>query len=209
MADAAPVRVLLVTPNFDNNSLGRTYCLWLLCRELSWDCRVVGVNGDRIWLPLQGSAFAADCVLPAPGADPVARAAALADHARWADVVVAVKPLPTSFGAALTVLDDVPRPLLVDIDDPDIEARTSWRPKRERLPRIALSARYRARERDLLRLGAATQELPAHRQQSGAAADVRRRDHSARPGARRCPAGRGQPPAHRAVRRFTWLPQGS
>ena len=57
MADAEPTRVLLVTPNFDNNSLGRTYCLWLLCRELGWSPRIVGVRGDRIWLPLAGSDF--------------------------------------------------------------------------------------------------------------------------------------------------------
>lgn len=160
MVDDEPTRVLLVTPNFDNNSLGRTYCLWLLCRELGWSSRIVGVRGDRIWLPLAGSEFAAHCVLPDAEADPAARTAALTEHVIWADVVVAVKPLPSSFGAALTVIDDVQRPLVVDIDDPDIEARTSWRPMRERLPRLALSANYRARERDLRRLGAATGKFP-------------------------------------------------
>jgi glycosyltransferase involved in cell wall biosynthesis len=160
MTDAERTRVLLVTPNFDNNSLGRTYCLWLLCRELGWISRIVGVKGNRIWPPLQGTDFAADCLLPAPEADVVATAAAMTEQVTWADVVIAVKPLPTSFGAALDVLDRVQRPLMVDIDDPDIEARTSWRPIRERLPRLALSGRYRARERDLRRLGAATRRFP-------------------------------------------------
>ena len=95
-------RVLLVTPNFQNNSLGRTYCLWLLCRELGWQTRVVGVKGDTLWPALAGSDFAADCVLPSGSADD--RKAALVEHVEWSDVVVAVKPLPTSFGVALELI---------------------------------------------------------------------------------------------------------
>ncbi|TNM61048.1 glycosyltransferase family 4 protein [Streptomyces sp. NP160] len=130
------LRVVLVTPNFDNNSLGRTYCLWVLARHLGWTCRVVGVKGERIWSPLADDAFAADCVLPAGGASAQAREAAVRDEVSAADVVVAVKLLPSSFGVALDASRSTGTPLVLDVDDPDYEVRVTW------LPRHELVARY-------------------------------------------------------------------
>jgi glycosyltransferase involved in cell wall biosynthesis len=149
-----PTRILFVTPNFGNNSLGRTYCLWLLAKELGWSTRVVGVNGTSIWGPMQGTPFASDCELLAD-LTPDEQKRALGELAEWSDVIVAVKPLPTSLGLAAKIVAAVPRPLLVDIDDPDIEYRTSWQPLRRRL-RARLNGRYQ----ELVGLGELARTLP-------------------------------------------------
>ena len=44
-----PTRILLVTPNFENNSLGRTYCLCLLAKELGCQITERRVSGQE-WL---------------------------------------------------------------------------------------------------------------------------------------------------------------
>jgi glycosyltransferase involved in cell wall biosynthesis len=145
-------RVAFLTPNFENNSLGRTYCLWLLARELGWETVVAGVKGTAVWSPLAGTAFAADCVVPDQAglvAEPAVR-----DAIAGADLVIAVKPLPTSFGLALRLAGDTP--LLLDIDDPDIEVRTVWRSPAERLRRPA----FLGRQRELARLGRLARTVP-------------------------------------------------
>ena len=146
--------MLFVTPNFENNSLGRTYCLWLLAKELGWSARIVGTNGTSLWGPLRGSPFAADCTLLSD-LSPTEQTQALEEAAAWSDVVLAVKPLPTSLGLAAKIVAKVPRPLMVDIDDPDIEYRTSWQPLRRRL-RARLDGRYQ----ELRRLGELARTLP-------------------------------------------------
>lgn len=137
-----PGAVLLLTPNFENNSLGRTYCLWELAKEAGRPVRVRGVRGERIWEPLADSEFAADCVLPGPG-DERQRELALLPDVAWAEVVVAVKPLPSSFGVGRRLAEQVGRPLVVDIDDPDLEVRTEWLPRWERTARWLLKPAHR------------------------------------------------------------------
>jgi glycosyltransferase involved in cell wall biosynthesis len=146
-------RLVLITPNFENNSLGRTWVLWSLARALGWSATVVGVKGATVWGPLAGSDFAADC---APVTDAGSARRAVEDAVGRADLVVAVKPLPTSFGVALETTGHSGVPLLLDVDDPDIEVRTTWRPLRERL-RHPLPP---ARRRDLLRLGELARRTP-------------------------------------------------
>jgi hypothetical protein len=146
-------RIVLVTPNFENNSLGRTWVLWSLARALGWSTTVVGVKGAAVWGPLAGSDFAADCL---PAADPAAALRTVEAAVGRADLVVAVKPLPTSFGVALEATERSGVPLLLDVDDPDIEVRTTWRPLREKL-RHPLPP---GRRRELLRLGALAHRVP-------------------------------------------------
>ena len=161
MTTALP-RLLLVTPNFENNSLGRTYCLWLLAKSLGWTVSIVGVKGTAVWGPLRNSAFAADCRLPSVSNldDRVAEdiLAPLVSAASDADLVIAVKPLPTSFGIGRRICAASGTPLLLDVDDPDIEVRTIWRPLSERFPRAIASRRYRSLRR-LGRLAATTPTL--------------------------------------------------
>lgn len=154
-------QVLLVTPNFDNNSLGRTHCLWLLGRELGWDVQVIGVKGTRVWAPLRDTDFAAACTLPeVSNADerlpPGEATDRMLAKAAWAELVIAVKPLPTSFGVARHLCSQQGRPLLLDIDDPDLEVRTEWRPAPYRWSQRVLSRRYRS----LLELKRASATVP-------------------------------------------------
>ncbi len=144
-------RVILLTPNFDNNSLGRTFCLWLLAKHLGFDVRVCGVKGSVIWKPLSSSEFAGDCIVPTTAAE--AKSIVL-EQIRQADLVIAVKPLPSSFGVAIELCELADVPLLLDIDDPDLEVRTLWLPLYERLARRLLRPRYR----ELLKL----RELTKH-----------------------------------------------
>lgn len=149
------LRLLLVTPHADNNSLGRTHCLWLLARQLGWAVEVVSVRGEQLWEPLRDDPFAADCRLLA-GAAPARREQVLRELAAAADLVVAVKPLPSSFGVALPLAARAGRPLLLDVDDPDLEARTTGQPLRRVVRDRVLSGRHR----ELVRLGQRVREVP-------------------------------------------------
>jgi glycosyltransferase involved in cell wall biosynthesis len=153
--ETGPIRLLLVTPSFENNGLGRTYCLWLLARELGWKTKVVGVVGQHVWSPLQDTAFAADCHLLF-GLTDSQRQTALREATEWSNAVLAIKPLPESLGVAEAVATRVGRPLLADVDDPDIEYRLSWQPLRRRIRDRVGSGRYR----ELVRMRALTQALP-------------------------------------------------
>lgn len=146
-------RVAIVTPNFENNSLGRTWCLWALSRALGWRAEVVGVKGTSLWAPLAGSAFAADCTVPGSSDREAALPAVRAAIGR-ADLVIAVKPLVPSLGVALAERRGTP--LLADVDDPDVEVRTTWRPRMERLRRPGFLASRRA----VTGLGEAVRRVP-------------------------------------------------
>lgn len=119
--------VLFVTPLLDDNSTGRTYCLWLLAKSLGYRSEVVAFKGERVWKPLADTEFAAACHIERT-ASRQSKVDFLAEKAEQFDVVVAVKPLPDSLGIALAARRKRPFALVVDVDDPDLEARLSWRP---------------------------------------------------------------------------------
>lgn len=136
-------RIMMITPNFENNSLGRTWCLWMLARNLGWQAEIYGVKGRRIWAPLADSDMAEYCHIPD---NDKLRDLVLDDLVRvasQADLIVAVKPLLTSYGVALEVSERAKVPILLDIDDPDIEVRTTWKPRWERTARWIVKPEYR------------------------------------------------------------------
>lgn len=126
------MRILFVTPDLEDNSLGRTYCLWLMAQHLGWDASVVSARGEDIWLPLRDSEFAAACGRLDVAMPPIA---ALSELASGTDMVVAVKPLDASFLLARAAARKAAKPLLLDIDDPDIEVRTNWLAPHQRIAR--------------------------------------------------------------------------
>lgn len=115
------MRIAIFTPDITSNSLGRTYCLWLLMRANGWETEVFAPRGGEIWGPLRGGDFATNC-RAVDEDDPELLAAVEA-----ADLVLAVKPVETSFGRARRLARAAQRPLLLDVDDPDLEAALSWR----------------------------------------------------------------------------------
>lgn len=110
------VHIVFITESMGANSIGRTYCLWLLARELGWTTTVLTTVGTEIWEPLAGTEFANDvqCVEPRSlqGAVPVTTT-----------LLVAVKPLPRSLGLAVPIAARTGLPIIVDVDDPDLEVR--------------------------------------------------------------------------------------
>lgn len=139
---AKPVRVLFLTKNFSNNSTGRTYSLWLMCKRLGWDAEVLAPVGE-MWDPLVGSDFDAASTLLA--GDPSTRERQLNEAIDRADLVIPVKPLPGSFGLVADRIDDLGAAVLLDIDDPDLEAAFA-RPRtfREVARRVIRFRRHRA-----------------------------------------------------------------
>lgn len=108
--------LLLVTKDLSSNATGRAYALWLAASHLGWQVKVAGQASDGIWAPLRETAFAADVVvLPPKWRTALLRAAA------GAQVIVGVKPLPASLGRAQVAARETRKPLLVDIDDPDLD----------------------------------------------------------------------------------------
>lgn len=130
------MRLLFVTPTLSENSLGRTYALWLLARHLGWSSEVVSLKGSRIWEPVRGTEFAEACRLLS-GSRAETRSA-LDAAVRMADAVIAVKPYDESLGAAAQAASAAAVPLLLDVDDPDYETRFTWARKRGILKRVLL-----------------------------------------------------------------------
>ena len=110
------MKISFITENMSSNSTGRTYCLWLLAQHLGWQSEVLTTRGEKVWSPVVGTPFG-DSVRRVPRAE---LASAIADDT---DLVIAVKPLHDSLGIALRAAGKRALPLMVDVDDPDLELR--------------------------------------------------------------------------------------
>jgi hypothetical protein len=113
------MRVVLVTPDVGDNSTGRAYCLWLLAEALGWESVTLAYGEPPVWPPVAGSRFA-DTIETLPSDRPAAERM-IRSFAEQSDVVLAVKPVQSSFGFCLGAWDQKPFPLVLDIDDPDLE----------------------------------------------------------------------------------------
>lgn len=115
------MNIVFVTPDLSSNSLGRTFSLWLLAEASGWSSVVLSPTTGPIWAPLQNSAFAETCRTYNHD-DPSANASLAS-----ADLIIAVKPFESSFGLAERFAVEHRKPLLLDVDDPDLEGALSWR----------------------------------------------------------------------------------
>ena len=138
------MKVVFVTPDMGDNSTGRTYCLWLLAEALGWESTTLANGRSAVWPPLAGSPFA-DTITPLPDRRADAEDA-IRQHADQCDVVVAVKPVENSFGLCLGALRGKRFPLVLDIDDPDLEVVLG-----DRTPRVRRLAKWLVRHRTMSR----------------------------------------------------------
>lgn len=115
------MRILALGHQLSENSTGRAYSLWLIARELGWEFTLAGPASDGLWPPLRDTPFSRHCRVLDPSSN---LEEALQDEAAVADLLLAVKPLPESLGVALQLRQATGKPLLVDVDDPDVEVRT-------------------------------------------------------------------------------------
>ena len=113
------LHLILVTPDLADNSLGRTYCLWLLARANGWDVDIIAPSGDEIWGPLANTDFAGSCSIVSLKEVP-AFARTLARASR---LIIGVKAVPASTLIFERLLESTGLPGFIDIDDPDLEAR--------------------------------------------------------------------------------------
>lgn len=116
-----PFTLLFLTDTLATNHLARVHCLYLTARGAGH--RVAGVvttePGD-VWMPLANTDFARLC--RRVDADELARLL------RNCDVVVAFKPFDGTLGVAHRAeRAGGSAPVVVDIDDPDLEVRINWR----------------------------------------------------------------------------------
>lgn len=118
------------------NSLGRAYCLWRLAKGLGWQVEVVAVEGQEVWEPLRGTEFEEHCRIS------TSLELRLAVQRNPPDLIIAVKPLPSSFGVALALRESFSVPILLDVDDPDLEWQLSWHAPFRRLVRGLLRRDY-------------------------------------------------------------------
>jgi len=118
--DPGSANIVFFTTDLSKNALGRTYCLWQLATSLGWSSVVVSLQGETIWEPLRNTAFANACLRMTR--DEMQHALALFD----ADLYIAVKPLEASFGVAMEMSALFGIPILLDVDDPDLDAHLSW-----------------------------------------------------------------------------------
>lgn len=138
----------MVVHDMGINALGRAYSLSLLAAELGWEFRVSGrTSTGHLWPVLENSDFASSCRT-------VGEASQLTELANWATVLVGIKALPGSFGVALGLAHDHRKPLLLDIDDPDLEQHAA----RVRSSQGRLKGRHELRRSRALRKMAMRQE---------------------------------------------------
>jgi glycosyltransferase involved in cell wall biosynthesis len=116
---------------------------------LGYETAVRTVSAGEIWEPLLSDPFVDVCR--------VVSMDEMVEDARRADLLIAVKVLPGSFGVARKVGKIANRPVLLDVDDPDIEATLLW--NRPWVREMAKSAHFYRGEL----LGIAAQRLPARR----------------------------------------------
>lgn len=119
------LRVTLISSDVSQNGLSRS---WTLAKMLArnHEVEIVGTAfGDGIWPPVRGDAFSVDAVRGRRLPLYLIEARKLLRTLR-ADVVYAVKPLPTSFGLALLHRLRSNTPVVVDIDDDEPSFRP-WR----------------------------------------------------------------------------------
>jgi glycosyltransferase involved in cell wall biosynthesis len=130
------VRIVILAQSLSSNALGRVYCLWLVACELGAHVDVVGPADGGLWPVLAETPFAQACrAVQARPDDPV-----VADLVAEADVLIAAKPLRASFGLGLALARRHRRPLVLDIDDPDLAVRMARRSRRARLGLVGMGA---------------------------------------------------------------------
>lgn len=106
------MNLLFVCHSARTNSIGRAYAHWLLARELGWPVRLLVPDARTVWPPLaQDAAFRR-----ALGTD--AR-----DVTVGAERIIAFKPLVGVLDRAFHLAGERGLPVLLDVDDPDWEAR--------------------------------------------------------------------------------------
>ena len=84
--------------------------MWLLTEQLGWTSEVFANRDEPIWPPLRDSSFARVC----RSSD---------DELQTPDVIFAIKPIADSVTPARLLSRRFRVPLLVDIDDPDVQSQ--------------------------------------------------------------------------------------
>lgn len=115
------MKILYLTIDLGSNATGRTEVLWSLARAEGWETNVVAPSGDRIWGPVTGTEFAENCEVLRDSVESEMKR--LKELALASDVIIAVKPLPGSFDRGLALAQETGVPLIIDVDDPSLEAR--------------------------------------------------------------------------------------
>jgi glycosyltransferase involved in cell wall biosynthesis len=142
------VRLLILTRTMSGGTMGRAFSYSLLADALGWEYTVAAPKDGPIWQPLATAPFADHCrVLRSPG-DVVRQAAG---H----DLIVALKPWPHTYGRARTAARRTATPMVLDIDDPDLERLLhshSWKARLRHLdPRSVPDRRHPLEVRALAR----------------------------------------------------------
>lgn len=106
------VQVAVFVHDISDNAVGRAYVHWLLCHELGWGCKVIAPMEKPLWRPLQGTHFSHDCVSHYSNEQTI----------EDADILIALKTWPGSFGRGIQASKQHRKPLALDVDDPDYEA---------------------------------------------------------------------------------------
>ena len=133
--------VVLVVHDLSNGCMARARALAEVLDLLGHQTRTVSAWGEEVWPPARGTPFAASAArLSRRG---------VADAVGGADLVIAVKVLPQSLGLALQAAVRSGVPIIADVDDPDVEARTQWAPARSLLSQAVHHPKHYAQLRAL------------------------------------------------------------
>lgn len=159
------MEIAIVTDRLDDNQIGRTHSVYSVARAAGMKVRVVTLSrGEQVmWAPLRGSDFDASSLR--------LDVSEIKEVLASSDVVIAAKPRPSTLGLAHPICRELGVPLIVDIDDPDLEVvRSTLLGSRAALQPVAtvrLVAEYRLMRRQLLDSGRITSNPVLHRRYGG------------------------------------------
>jgi len=135
MTGSENIRILMITPNFSNNCIGRTFLIADILSEFS-EIHIVGpASSGDIWSPVKEALKRFHCSyfssrFPALSLLKNTKSILAETMNINPDIIYAFKPLPTSYGLGLLYkLKKSEIPLMLDIDDWELgfALNTGWR----------------------------------------------------------------------------------
>lgn len=156
----------LITRSLSDNSLGRTYCLWLLAQANGWTTSVLAPEGNHVWPPLAGTQFAEQCTVVGPAGAASISSLVSAPPA----LAIGVKAVPETVALLSRLTSDAQVPNFFDVDDPDIEVNIRRPSLRRRIQHELLhpgDARIWRQTRQLARVKTKTVSNPTLAAQYG------------------------------------------
>ncbi|MCL8026273.1 glycosyltransferase [Nocardioides bruguierae] len=126
--------LVFLSHDLSNNAMGRLYSTYLIARKAGYRCVIAGAKGSALWAPVQSQLQDVEVVSFSTVEDLVH----LAERTS-ASAFLSVKAMPSTLFPGMSAARECGLPLVLDIDDPDLDVALS---RDSRLRAIAKRIRH-------------------------------------------------------------------